>query len=203
VPSTPQQSALSHAAAAYANAAMARGAPTPQEILFKVRVAPEIKGTELEILPTNRPDPSLRFVGPYRRYAIDYITLPQEIVTALQPDGKRTDTLEFLALLYDVDGKLLNTAGKTVDLNLPPDTYTRFMHSVINLHLDISVPTRKETYLRIAIHDVPSNRFGVVELPAASIENLPVVAPPIAPSKPPTVPPAPSTPPAGNSPPPR
>lgn len=199
----PQQSSVRRAAAAYAYAAMARGAPTPQEILFKVRVAPEIKGTELEILPSNRPDPSLRFSGPFRRYAIDYVTLPQELVTTLQPDGKRTGTIEFLALLYDVDGKLLNTAGKTVELHLSPESYTRFVHSSINLHLDVSVPTAKETYLRIAIHDISSNHFGVVELPATSVANLPVVSPPTAPSTPPPTAPAPSTPPATGAPPPR
>jgi hypothetical protein len=198
-----QQSALLHAASAYANAAMAHGGPTPQDILFKVRVAPEIKGTELEILPSNQPDPSLRFIGPFRRYAIDYVTLPQELVTTLQPDGKRNGTVEFLALLYDVDGKLLNAAGKTMELRLSPDTYNRFMHSSVNLHLDISVPTRKESYLRLAIHDVSSNHFGVVELPAGSVANLPVVPVPTAPSTPPPAAPAASTPPAGAAPPPR
>jgi VWFA-related protein len=200
---TPQQSAIRRADSAYATAALARGAPTPQDILFKVRVAPEIKGTELEILTSNQPDPSLRFLGPFRRYAIDYVTLPQEIVTTLQPDGKRTGTVEFLALLYDVDGKLLNATAKNLALNLPPDTYSRFLHSSINLRLDISVPARKDTYLRLAIHDVPANRFGVVELPAASVANLPVVSPPTAPSTAPPAAPAPSTPPAGTAPPPR
>jgi hypothetical protein len=182
---------------------MAHGGPTPQDILFKVRVAPEIKGTELEILPSNQPDPSLRFIGPFRRYAIDYAALPQAIMTTLQPDGKRSGTVEFLALLYDIDGKLLNTSGKSVELRLSPETYSRFMHGSVNLHLDISVPTRKETYLRIAIHDVISNRYGVVELPSASVANLAVVSSPTAPSTASPATPAASTPPAGAAPPPR
>jgi VWFA-related protein len=167
---------------AYARSAMLRGAPAPQEVLFKVRVAPEIKGTELEVLPTNQPDPSIRFIGPFRRYGIDYVSLPQEFITTAQPDGHRTDQIEFLAFLYDVDGKLLNVSGRTFNLNMTPEDYNRFLHSTVNIHLDISVPTREDTYLRIAIHDVPSNRFGVVEIPSADVANLPVVAPPATPS---------------------
>jgi hypothetical protein len=177
----------------YARTAMLRGAPTPQDILFKVRIAPEIKGTELEILPGNQPDPSLRFIGPFRRYGIDFVTLPQEYTLTLQPDGVRKGQVEFLAFLYDTDGKLLNVSGKSVNLTLTPEQFARFRNSSVNLHLDISVPVRKDTYLRVAIHDLPSNHFGVVEVPSADIANLPIIPPPITPSTPQQPSPASST----------
>jgi hypothetical protein len=180
-PITPPQAAPVNA---YARTAMLRGAPAPQDILFKVRVAPEIAGTELEILPSNQPDSSLRFIGPFRRYGIDFVSLPQEFTLSAQPDGIHKGHVEFIAFLYDIDGKLLNVSGKKADLSLTPEQFAKFQHSSVNLHLDISVPTRKDTYLRLAVHDVPSNHFGVVELPSAEIANLPVVPHPTTASTP-------------------
>ncbi len=39
--------------------------------------------------------------------------------------------------------------------------------------MEISVPDKTEGYLRLAVQDVPSDRFGVVEIPAAAVNKLP------------------------------
>ena len=44
--------------------------------------------------------------------------------------------------------------------------------SPIGYHLKISAPIKGESYLRIILHDVPSNRFfGAIEVPVAAIES--------------------------------
>jgi len=162
-----------HAAAAYAHAAMARGAPTPQDILFKVRVLPASTATEPQVAPDNELSPEGKMPGPYRRFAVDYVSLPQEFQLLHQPDGRFTGQIDFLALVYDVDGRLLNGIEKTVELNLNPDTYKRFQQAPLQFHMEVSAPTRQDSYLRIGIHDRNTNRFGVVEVPADTVSRLP------------------------------
>jgi VWFA-related protein len=177
---------------AYEHAAMARGGPTPQDLLFKVRVLPASTTTETTVAPGNNLNPAHPPIAPFRRYLIDFASLPRELTFRLQPDGHRTGAIEYIAYAYDTDGRLLVGDGKTISLNLPPDKYAQLIRGAIAAHLEISVPTRGDTFLRIGIRDVPTNRFGVVELPVSTVSHL---APP-APSNPAPVSPTPSTSPA-------
>ena len=166
---------------AYERAAMSRGAPAPQDLLFKARVLPASATPENAIAPANSLDASVSPKGPFRRYAVDYVALPSELTLSLQSDGRREGAIEFLVYVFDVDGKLLNATGKTVSLNLAPATYARLMKGAIECHLEISAPTGLETFLRVGVRDVPSNHFGVIEVPTASVSHL---APPVYPTPP-------------------
>ena len=185
-----------HSAEAYVVAAMARGTPTPEDILFKVRVLPDSKTDEDTVAPGNELNPNERIKGPFRRFDVDFVALPGDFQLTQQTDGLHTGSIEFKAYIYDPNGKLLNAIGNTIQLSLTPETYKRFMQQPVAFHLQISAPVRKESYLRVAIHDVTSNRFGVVEIPVSSVSRLapPVYSKPFAqPTAPPldkTVPPA-------------
>ena len=103
-----------------------------------------------------------------------------------------------MVYVFDTDGLLLNATGQTIELNLSPDSYKRFEHGVIERRLEVSVPTKVDTFLRIGIEDVPTNKFGVVEVPVSTISHLPPLsaqAPASAPAPSNTAPtsPAPST----------
>jgi len=166
-----------HAAASYAQAALARGAPTPEDILFKVRVLPASTTTEDTLAPNNEPDPHGTLKGPYRRFLIDYAALATSLTFTTQPDGSRKGAIEFTTLVYTPDGQLINGMGKTIELNLTADQYQRFLQAAhtgagVQAHLEVSVPIKQQTYLRIAIHDIPSNRFGVVEIPTSTVIHL-------------------------------
>ncbi len=158
---------------AYLQSAIARGAPAPADILFKVRVLPESTSPEPKVAPTNTENPSYKVPGPWQRYAIDYIALGNQFVLPLQPDGKHSGKVEFFSYVYDMNGRLLNTEGKGVSINLTADQYEKFQTAPISMHLEVSVPLRQESFLRIAIHDTSSDRVGVVELPASSVSQLP------------------------------
>ena len=167
-----------HAAASYAQAAMARGAPTPEDILFKVRVLPASTTTEDTLAPNNEPDPHGTVKGPYRRFNIDYAALATSLTFTTQPNGSHKGSVGFTTFVYTPDGQLINATGKTIELNLTADQYERFItaaHSGAGIqgHLEVSVPLKQQTYLRIAIHDLPSNRFGVVEVPTSTVIHLP------------------------------
>ena len=187
--------AAPNTASAYEAAAMSRGAPEPENLLFKVRVLPASNNTETSVAPANTLDPIVSPKGPFQRYDIDYVALPRELTLTLQPDGNHTGDVEFLAYVFDLYGRLLNATGKTFLITLTPANYDRFLHSAMACHLEISVPISKETFLRIGMRDVPSDKFGVVEVPIADVSHLsPATYPAASPTKPAAVPSTPSTP---------
>ena len=188
-PDTTTTTGSTAAAAAYRRAAMSRGAPSPQDLLFKVRVLPASTTTEKEVAPGNTLDKSVSPTGPFRRYAVDYVALPSSFKFTEQPNGIHSGHMSFIIFVFDTDGRLLNSTGQNIDLNLPPDSYTRFLHTPIQRHLEISVPTRAEAFLRVGIEDVSTNKFGVVEVPVDTISHL-------APANYTPPPPKPTTPPA-------
>ena len=160
------------AAAAYRRAAMSRGAPSPQDLLFKVRVLPASTTTEKEVAPGNTLDKSVPAAGPFRRYAVDYVALPSAFKLTEQPNGIHSGHMAFLVYVFDTDDRLLNSTGQIIDLNLSPDSYTRFLHNAIQRHIEVSVPARAEAFLRVGIEDVTTNKFGVVEIPVDTISHL-------------------------------
>jgi hypothetical protein len=38
--------------------------------------------------------------------------------------------------------------------------------------LKVSAPVKQESFMRLIIHDVPSNHYGVVEIPTAEVGHL-------------------------------
>jgi VWFA-related protein len=160
-------------AAAFQRAAMSRGAPTPQDMLFTVRVLPASTSTEAAVAAGNQLSADVSSKGPFRRYDIDYVALSRSVTLTQQPDGRHQGAMEFLVYVFDVDGKLLNADGSTISLDLNASDYAKFERNAIQVHLEVSAPAKLETFLRVGVRDIPSNRFGVVEIPTSSISHLP------------------------------
>jgi len=163
-------------AASYSQAAMARGAPAPEDILFKARVLPATVTNEETLAPGNQLDRGGRLKSPFRRFAIDVAVPPSQFHLALQTDGRRTGKIDLTTFVYDSEGNVLNRVGRVIDLNLTPDTYARFMAGAVDMHLDVSAPVKGEAYFRIGVHDVSANHLGVVEVPMSAVIQLPPIS---------------------------
>jgi VWFA-related protein len=170
-------------------AAMRRGSPAPVGILFKVRVLPASTATEDTVAKGNQLDPYIPMKGPFQRFDVDFVALPNDFQFTQLSNGLYSGSIEFKAYVYDPDGKLLNAAGSLLHLELKPETYNRFMQEPLAAHLEVSSQAGREAYLRIGIRDVTSNRIGVVEFPLSSVSRL---APPVYPQ--PAAAPSPTTP---------
>lgn len=176
-------------AAAYEQAAMSRGGPPPEDLVFKVSVLPASTTTDTALAPDNQLDPAVPSNGPFRRYDLNFLSLTGELTFAQQPDGHRMAKVEFLAYVYDTEGRLLNAAGRRITLEPKTNDESKLTRTLIRYHLQVSVPDRAETFLRIAMRDVTGNRFGVIEIPTSAIMSLPPATP--APAAPPSSKPAP------------
>ena len=178
-------------AAAYEHAAMRRGGPPPESLIFRVRVLPASITTETALAPGNELAPNMPSKGPFRRYDLDFLSLPAELTFTQQPDGGHIAKVEFLAYVFDTEGNLLASAGQGLTLKPRTNDASRLARTLIRSHMEVSVPDGVETFLRIGMRDVTSNRFGVVEIPISAVTYLPpaTYAPATTPSpKPPSAP---------------
>jgi VWFA-related protein len=155
------------------------GSPVPTQITLKVLIVPAAGQPEETVASGNFAIPNARLIGPYRRYDITIAVDPSAVVFTPGGDGNRHADLMFRTYLYGRDGKLLNTSSRVGDENLTPALYERTLHTGVFFHQQISVPLKGEFYFRVGVHDVTADRDGAVEIPVASVKDLPpVVEPP-------------------------
>ncbi len=149
-------------------AAMMRGSLTPTQILFKVSVA-QSPATEATVPPSNQPDPKL-MKPPYRHYSLAYIIDVHGIDFTPSPDGNYRGDFEYGVRVYNADGdEIVNAVSRAVSPILPPAVYRSMLTGGANAHQEIDVPATGDYFLRIAVHDLTSNRVGAIEIPTASI----------------------------------
>jgi hypothetical protein len=165
---------------------MMRGGPTPSEILFDIRVAPNSSSVEQELAPGNQANPKLK--GPYRRFTVFYAVRTSDLQCSATPDGAHHCSIAFLTFVYDADGVLLNQQTNGFKASFNPERYAALLRSGITYRQEVSVPTRGESFLRIGVQDLDTQRVGAVELPVAALARLKPLAQPT----PATVPAAPA-----------
>jgi VWFA-related protein len=156
--------------------AMMRGGLTPTQIPFKVKIA-QAPGTEDALPAGNKPD-AKQMKLPYRHYSISYVIDVNNISFSPSLDGNFRGDFEFATMVYNADGdEVVNTVTKEVSPILPPAVYQSMLKGGANAHQEIAVPATGEYFLRIAVHDLTSDRVGAIEIPTSSItpNNLPAV----------------------------
>jgi VWFA-related protein len=154
--------------------AIQRGAPPSSQIPFKVRVLPSDDPALKDL--KSQPGPAglmaEKLPAPVKRFWIDYAADVHPVAANAGSDGLYHLSLEFAAIAYDRDGKILNVANRAFKLNLQPAQYNQIMQSGLPLHQELDVPAG-EVYLRVAVHDLATDRIGSVEIPLRVSEKSP------------------------------
>ncbi len=154
---------------------MMRGAPTPTQIVFTVRVLPATSGTEASLAPGNTLSPDAgKAKGPYRRLAVDFALNARDFSFEHEGDFYKDD-ISFLTFVYDQSGTLVDTLGSTLHAKFDTKVYANVMRAPFSYNEDVSVPATGQYFLRIAIQDLNSNRVGAIEVPVSSILSLPPI----------------------------
>ena len=149
-------------------AAMMRGALDATQVLFHVTVA-QAPGTEATLPADNQPD-AKQMKPPYRHYTISYSIDVHGIDFATSPDGNYRGSFEYGVRVYNADGdEIVNSVSTTVSPILPPAVYRSMLRTGANAIQQIDVPATGDYFLRIAVHDLASDRVGAIEVPTASI----------------------------------
>jgi VWFA-related protein len=158
-------------------AAMLHGGPEPTELIFAASVRPTSTDTEAALVPGNQVVKKVS--GPYRRYAVTFITNPKELNWTVAPDGAHRCTLEFMTFVYDGDGARINVQVNGVGAAIPEAQFASVQNGNIKFVQQISVPAKGDYYLRLGMRDVDSDHVGAVEFPVNVVAKLPAVAVPL------------------------
>ncbi|MDR3750903.1 MAG: VWA domain-containing protein [Terracidiphilus sp.] len=150
-------------------AAMMHGAPDANELLFKVRVTPGDTPTN-KIGEGSKPDRKL-MKPPYRNYTLDALLDVRNVKMPLNSAGLYQGAIEFVALVYDAEGNLVNTATRVGRASLPAERFAPLLQHGLDIRQSIDVPAQGNYYLRIGIHDLGSDRVGAVEIPIAALKS--------------------------------
>ncbi len=153
--------------------ALLYGTPTPTQVPFMVRVLPLSTADEEKPIAGNVMNPKTK--GPYRRFAVDAFVDPRAMLFLPEGNGKWHDTMEFITFVYDADGRMVESAATdgTLNLDVSPDVWAS--RGGLPVHQQVSVPVKGEYTLRVAVHDKQGDRVGAVEVPVATVKNLPVL----------------------------
>jgi VWFA-related protein len=154
--------------------AMIFGSPVPTQITLKVLVVPAAGQPEDTVASGNIASGNI--TGPYRRYDVTIAADPSAITFTSATNGNHHASLLFRTYVYSRDGRLINTSNRIDDSDLAPALYERALHAGLFFHQEISVPLKGDFYLRIGVHDVTADHDGAVELPVASVKDLPPVS---------------------------
>jgi VWFA-related protein len=165
--------------------AMIHGVPGPTEILFKTRVLP-FQGFDDKPAPNNLYTPSALAAakGSFRRFAVDFDTEAHNYVFTPTADGKFNVKAEFAAIVYNADGKRIDTVSTTLVADITAAQRASFLTRGLPFRLQVSVPEHGDYFLRLGVHDFNSDHVGSVELPIAAVAGLPPIPDPAAPASP-------------------
>ena len=164
-------------------AAMARGGPDPTQIIFKARILPATATSEDTLAPGSEANPNSKLShGPYRRYQIDIAADPRPILFTKTSDGIYHSRIELRIYVYDQDGSLIIDSLAASQSEITSELLKQILASGYPLHQQISVPVKGNYFLRIGLRDITGDRIGAIEVPVASVSNLPPLSTPAVPA---------------------
>jgi VWFA-related protein len=150
-------------------AAMERGGLEPTQILFHVKVEPG--ATDNTVAAGNRNEPK-GMKAPFRHMAVTYTIDIGNMSFERGGDGRYRADFEFGVMVYDADGKLVNTASKQVRPVVSEAAYASMQKDGAVAHEEVDVPAKGEYWLRVGVHDLASDKVGAVEVPTAAIAGV-------------------------------
>jgi VWFA-related protein len=145
---------------------LAHEAPVSAELLFTVHAAPsnsELMGQASS--DADSPGPARQSLPLGRKsYAMEFNLDPHSLDMKKLADGSLAAQVEFIVVAYTQDGRALTRVDKGFAFHLGTAQYSAALHSGIPRQILIDLPSG-QIYLRVAVHDILSNRIGSMEFP--------------------------------------
>jgi VWFA-related protein len=166
----PPQVGPSKASAWAAGSSMVHNAPGSARLLFQARVLPADDSTVQASTQNQQPKIDAggvltnKLTGPLKRYAIDFLADMHRVNADWAEDGARHSTLEFIAIAYDANGKILNYSDRTFKRIIHPAQYSEFLQAGWPMHQELDLPAG-DVYLRLGVRDITTGWLGSLEIP--------------------------------------
>jgi VWFA-related protein len=145
-----------------------RGLPSATQVVYDVRVLP------LNPQPAEnaaRAGANAKLSGPVTRYSVDFLIRWSDEGRELTPQGTHAGKVRVELIVFDHDGKALNWAGGTLNLDLKDAAYAAIQRSGVPAHMQIDVP-KGDAYLATGVYDWTSNKAGTLEIPLTAAKSV-------------------------------
>lgn len=152
--------------------ATALGTPTPTEIFLKSAVFPAVAGNPEEAAAAPHNLLTADVAGPFQRYTIDTIINPSDLTFEHEKDGKFVTNFDVAVLVYSAQGMLMNHLINQLHASVTPQEFQQDLQQGLQFHEEISVPAKGDSFLRIVVHDVATDKLGAIEVPIDSVRTL-------------------------------
>jgi VWFA-related protein len=155
--------------------AMAFGAVAPFQVKFQAHITPDLRTQKLSrdesLSPGNFLAPKWR-KSPFRNFEIHFTVNPNDVDVVRTSQGAYEGNIEFLAVVYDLYGNIVNSFDSKVPLQVNVEDFGKIRNLGIGATISIAIPTRGDFYVRLAVFDSRSGRIGALEIPVKSVHVL-------------------------------
>jgi len=147
-------------------------APPAMQIPFFARVLP-LSATAADVVaPGDASHPQRALDNPLSvRYSIEYSAEPRWVSASPGDDSLRHAHLEFIALAYDAQGKIISTDVKPVRITWTPAQFEAAQQHGLRYQQQLSVAPQHGYSLRLLIHDLLTDRIGSIDVPLNSLQT--------------------------------
>jgi VWFA-related protein len=147
--------------------AMQPQAPQSSEVLFQVEVAKPAATTE-----------SAKVIGgpvfdglPHGTYQLDMLVDFSTLQFSPDADGKMHGVIDIATVIYDKNGKVLDSRSDRANLALDQTRYQAMLKGGMRYHQIIAVPDKGDGFVRMAVHDAMTDKLGTVQISMASVRE--------------------------------
>jgi VWFA-related protein len=146
-------------------------APPETQIRFFAHLAPVEQTPEPRLTQTS----ARRQLAPerFRRYQIDFSVDPLALDIRTTPDGLRHAHLEFLTLVFDTRGRVVNSTAETAQATWNPAQFATAQQQGVRYPQQVAVPAEGVHTVRVLIHDLNTDKIGSMDLPASALQPAP------------------------------
>ncbi len=155
--------------------ALQLGAVDPGGVVFEARITAPQSTLDGSTVPVGQQELEAKFQHkPVREFTVAYTLDGTQLRLTAAPDGRHTGAVEFAVLVLDDQGRMVNSALATVQMNVPAATYQRMLETGVQMPIQVAVPAKGNYFLRAGVHDLTSDLSGVVEVPIGEVKLGPV-----------------------------
>jgi VWFA-related protein len=153
-------------------ATMQLGAIPPTEVILVASLSIDDKVVKLD---KNAPLPQDNFLEadykgkPFRTYTLQINADARAFRFTRTANGVHQGTVTIVTLVLDPTGRRVNSLVNTAALNLSDAHYRQILKSGLPVRQQIAIPVKGNYFLRVGVHDIPSDHIGALEIPVDEV----------------------------------
>ena len=100
-----------------------------------------------------------------------FVIDPSRVQFELASDGRHHAEIELVTVVYDSEGKVLNSVSTLSRVAFDDEMYAKVMRRevTVSTHQVVDVPEKVNAFFRFGVYDTASERIGTMEVPVDNV----------------------------------